>query len=206
MNKIIVLFSLVIALSSCELFHRSSNQNLLFFDKENVKSILTKELVLMADTSFKVGKPSKHICPDSTQCNELTKFLRTVRKEEGELPLVTRYYFGEDSIVQFVKCEWTQTVPGLTVQERERLMIIESKRFDVYVKKLNEIANQLQLTMGEPIANDGEIKKNKTSLLDIYNYSISFEKDNKHVDLKLAWSPKRGARIFRVWAKVYWLK
>lgn len=205
MLKVIALISVVFCLSSCDLFKSKSQQNVLLFERKTVSKVLKKELSYEVTTEFKSGTPSKYVCPASTDCASLTQFLRSVRKEEGELPLIAKYYFGKDSVVDFIQYEWTQTVPGLTVQEREKQMIIESKRFDVYVNKLNEIASLLQTQMGEPIANDGEIKKNKTSLLDIYNYTVSFEKDKKHVDLKLVWSPKRGARFFKVWAKVYWL-
>lgn len=202
-----VLFSLVITflLSGCDLFQVSAPTDVLLFEQKKVSSILAKERKLGADTAFVVGSPSRYICPETTNCQELTSYFRGIKEGEKELPLITKYYFGKDSIVNFIQYEWTRTVPGITVEERERRMVVESKRFDVYVAKLNEVANQLRWEMGEPIANDGEIKKDKTSLLDIYKYNISFEKDGKHVDVKLIWSPKRGARFFKVWSKVYWL-
>jgi len=191
---------------SCDYSESEKKQNTLFFKKNKVNLILKKELALGADTNFKKGNPSQYICPTTTKCDELTHFLRTVRKSNNEIPLTTKYYFGSDSLVQIIQYEWTYTVPGLTVEEREQQMSIESKRFEHYLHKLNQIANILKEQMGEPTANDGEIKKNPTSLLDIYKYNISFEKNKKHVDLKLVWSPKRGARFFKVWAKVYWLQ
>ena len=200
---IIILFFL--GLSGCEFFHTTEQQNVLLFKQEKVSDVLKQELLFHSDTNYFNGSPSRFICPNTTDCNNLSSFLRAVRKKEGELPLITKYYFGKDSILKFIHYEWSQTVPGLTVDEREQKMVIESKRFDVYVAKLNTIANILQNEMGSPISNDGEIKKNETSLLDIYKYQISFLKDKKHVDLKLVWSPKRGARFFKVWAKVYWV-
>ena len=205
MRKIFFLLSIIVGFTSCDFFKSKSQQNVLLFERKAVNTVLKEELKFDPETDFKPGSPSKYICPETTNCTSLNHYLRSVRKEAGELPLIAKYYFGKDSVVDFIQYEWTQTVPGLSVQEREDKMVVESKRFDVYVAKLNQIASLLQGEMGVPIANDGEIKKNKTSLLDIYNYNVSFEKDKKHVDLKLIWSPKRGARFFKVWAKVYWL-
>jgi len=206
MKKLIFIISLSILVISCEYFKLTDNQNILLFEKKQIKEVLKEELNFQADTNYLKGTPSQFICPETTECNDLITSLRAVRKEKNELPLIAKYYFDKDSIVQFIHYEWSQTVPGLTVAEREQLMQIESKRFNVYLAKLNEVADILQLEMGAPISNDGEIKKNETSLLDIYKYQISFAKGNKQVDLKLVWSPKRGARFFKVWVKVYWVK
>ncbi len=197
---------LLTSLTACDLFQSESSQNTLFFETIKVDELKHLEKGLTDEITFLKGKPSKYICPESVNCNELTEYLRTVRKTKGELPLITKYYFSKDSTVKFIKYEWSQTVPGLTVAERERRMSIESKRFPVYLKKLNKVAEILQVEMGKPVSNDGEIKKTKTSLLDLYNYTMSFKKGKKNVDLKLIWSPKRGARFFKVWTKVYWDK
>ena len=205
MRNYLLLLTLI-SLSGCDFFQSENPQNILLFQKMKADKIVSVEKELTKEIKFIKGKPSKFICPKTTNCKELTECLRTVRTAENELPLITKYYFSKDSMVNFIHYEWSQTVPGLTVKERERRMSIETRRFPVYIAKLNTIAEKLQKEMGEPISNDGEIKKNKTSLLDLYNYNMSFKKGDKYVDLKLIWSPKRGARFFKVWTKVYWIK
>ena len=206
MRQYLLILVLLVAFSSCEMFRFNDQQSILFFEQDEISKVLSKDFSLSSDTSYFKGTPSRFICPESTECKKLTRFLLAVRKKENELPLIAKYYFGEDSVVKFIQYEWSQTVPGLTVEEREQKMVVESKKFDVYVSKLNAVAAVLEEQMGKPVSNDGEIKKDETSLLDIYKYQISFVKDKKHVDLKLIWSPKRGARFFKVWSKVYWVE
>ena len=190
---------LICLLSSCE---PQKDLNLIF-EVNTLSEIVNKELLLGAKVDTLQKDISKAFKPTSLEGVEASTLIRAIR-EDASLPLITRYYFTESGQLIFTHYEWSKSVPGITYEERERVMATEGNEFNKYANKLEEVAQYLRNEMGDPVENDGALKKNDTSLLDFFSYKLKFKKEQKVVELRLVWSPKRGARFFKVLTKTYW--
>ena len=200
--RYIQLFALCL-LASCQWFKSEDVANQLLIDSRSMQTIYDLEKELGGELSYYSGKVNPKFCPEVVNCDAADRYLTSIRRSE-DLPLIAKYFFDKDSVVQFVHYEWSKTVPPLNYEEREQIMAQEVNNFPAYMNKLNLIAEKVHAEFGEPIYKDEGLQEGGTSLLDFKKYKIIYKKDGQVVELRLLWSPQMGARFFKVIAKVYW--
>ena len=201
--KLIYQSSLILAVCSFFVSCQEKKQVSLYFDRSTFDELVVLEKGVGAIVDTVAKDIPRAFKPGVLQSTKAELMLQTVRYD-SELPIITRYYFDSGGQLIFTHYEWSFSVPGISYEEREIRMNQEVKQFGKYAEKLEQLAVQLQAEMGDPIENDGALKKNKTSLLDFFSHKMKFYKGGKTVGLCLIWSPKRGARFFKVFTKTYW--
>ncbi len=195
---------LLIVVSGCSWFSPKDQTNELFFQKSKVSQVEMLEQTLNAKVEFYKGSVDQRFCPDEIDCSGLKDYLFSYRESE-ELPLMARYYFDLDSVVQFIHYEWSIDVPNQSPAERELVMDREMGKFQKYINKLNFVAEEISKTHGKPIFKDGGMQTKGLSIMPYQTYLIKFKNTSQVVEFRLMKSNRSEARFYKLLAKVYWL-
>ena len=195
---------LILFFSSCSWFIATDQTNELLFEKSSVSKVKELEESLGASVEFYEGGVDPRFCPSEIDCSVIKAYLFTYR-ESDELPLMTRYYFDRDSMVQFIHYEWSIDVPNQSHAERELAMDREMDKFQKYINKLNVVAEEISKTYGKPISKDKGMQTQGLSIMPYQTYLIKFKKSTQVVEFRLMKSNRSEARFYKLLAKVYWL-
>lgn len=126
-----------------------------------------------------------------------------VRDNNQHIPLLVNYYADGNKQVQFIVYEWTKAMPGITVEERDKLYVHIHDEFEIYRKKFYEIAYRLKDKYGKNIAGDGKLKNSGIQSDPIYKSHLLFEdkNTNKLIELNFLWIPM--TKIHKIVLKIY---
>ncbi len=183
---------LMMLLASC-----GSDEDVLLFDQIPLSEIRKEESAVGAKEfdglAHGVGKV------DSLKWENSLMFLR---KDADFIPLKTKYYFGQDSTVQYIVYEWNRAVPGTAVEERDQMMAEERGKHEAYHKKFIAIANQIAQKYGNPTDGDGQVKRIPFEQLYMFKADYIWKLEDRSIYHRMVWIPSHGIPVFKVFTKV----
>ena len=198
-----VLFTFCVLLFSCA---SSDEDAYISLKRKPFDKIITYEQSLgsvQLDGVFH-GKAPSNFFPgrDSFDLDRSLMFLR----QGDEVPLKTVYYFTPDSTIELILYEWNVVQPGMSLAQADSATRGLDKEWNRYEALFYSIAEEVGKQYGAVTLGDGKTVKEDSKLWDLWKKEVSWELQDKTIELKLVWMPKIGFRHHKILLKVYGFK